>query len=131
MTFFACCRADFLQEEGRSSSTGSTPRKSSKRRNKRRFINRRLHSIKANNFTDHSKMMSIATVVKTLSLRSTATKGSYNHILDLQTLFRWESEPFYVRVMTYCWVMYYIAKMIWVLCDDSSIMIKFLKNDGY
>ncbi|CAO2842566.1 unnamed protein product [Amaranthus hypochondriacus] len=75
MSFFACCRAEFLPEEGRSSSTGSTHRKNTKRRNKTRFINRRLHSIKANNFTDHSKMMSIATVVKTLSLRSTATKG--------------------------------------------------------
>lgn len=73
MTFLACCRADFLEEEGRSSSTStssaiSSPRKS-RRRNRRRFIRRT--TMKAN-FTDNK--MSMATVVKTLSLR-TAARG--------------------------------------------------------
>ncbi|KMS96735.1 hypothetical protein BVRB_8g200400 [Beta vulgaris subsp. vulgaris] len=66
-------RADFLEEEGRSSSTStssaiSSPRKS-RRRNRRRFIRRT--TMKAN-FTDNK--MSMATVVKTLSLR-TAARG--------------------------------------------------------
>ena len=78
MIFLACCSTDFLDEEDRTSSSSSsaeTPRKN-RRKNRRRFIDRRSQSIKGNYFTDHhSKMMSISTVVKTLSLRTTATKG--------------------------------------------------------
>ncbi|XP_057544931.1 probable serine/threonine-protein kinase PBL23 [Amaranthus tricolor] len=82
MIFLACCSTDFLDEEDRTSSSSSsaeTPRKN-RRKNRRRFIDRRSQSIKGNYFTDHhSKMMSISTVVKTLSLRTTATKGKKQH----------------------------------------------------
>ncbi|XP_021719677.1 probable serine/threonine-protein kinase PBL23 isoform X1 [Chenopodium quinoa] len=70
MIFLGCCRAEILDEEGRSSSSSSlvsTPRK------KNRWRRRSKRSTMNGNYGTDAKI-SIATVVKTFSMRTT-TKG--------------------------------------------------------
>ncbi|KAL2931500.1 hypothetical protein RDABS01_036910 [Bienertia sinuspersici] len=78
MTLLACCKADFLDEEGHSSSSNtssevSSPRRKKKRRRRRnRFIRKESDNNMKRNFTDGK--MSIATVVKTFSLKGNKKK---------------------------------------------------------